>query len=319
MGLGELPDPPPPKDLLGQFPARMTHCVPGRGVLRFGFPWLAAVCACGKVDRMKDPRKQAERDFHSKREIDRLSLSQGQFCQKYPNKRFYDVARASKAAWRGWVSENCKGKVVLDYCCGLGRNTLELARHGAWVYGIDISSVEIASAKNSTAEAGLSERVQYIVMDAENLGFKDHSFDVVFCCGVLHHLAIEQAYQELARVLKPTGKIICIEAVGHNPLFNLYRKLTPHLRTAWEADHILTNREVSLARSYFAEVRVDFYHLLVLLATPFRRTRVFNTLVGFFEKLDSLILRLPGIRLWAWQMIFILAKPRDIKDANLAD
>ncbi len=88
-------------------------------------------------------------------------------------------------------------------------------------------------------------------MDAEQLTFPDQTFDLIVCNGVLHHLDLRYAYPELARVLKPGGRILCLEALGYNPAIQLYRKLTPHLRTAWEAEHILTMRQVKEAGLFF--------------------------------------------------------------------
>ena len=66
--------------------------------------------------------------------------------------------------------------------------------------------------------------VSFLVMDAESMKFEDKTFDVVYGSGILHHLNIDKAYRELARVLKPDGVAIFIEPLGHNPLINLYRK-----------------------------------------------------------------------------------------------
>ena len=101
-------------------------------------------------------------------------------------------------------------------------------------------------------------------MDAERLAFQDRSFDVIVVNGVLHHLELREAYVELARVLKKNGRIMCIEALAHNPLINLYRRKTPHLRTEWEVDHILRMRDIEIARKYFGKVRVRFFHLASL-------------------------------------------------------
>ena len=55
-----------------------------------------------------------------------------------------------------------------------------------------------------------------------NLPFADGEFDFVCCSGVLHHLDLQQAYPQLARVLKPNGRILCLEAIGHNPIIRLH-------------------------------------------------------------------------------------------------
>lgn len=258
-----------------------------------------------------EKRKLEEIEFHNKREQDRLGAeSLEQFYELYPNKSFYAINRRVAQARTAWMEKNCRDAVALDYCCGLGQASLELAGAGAFVHGIDISDGEIETAKKNAEEAGFADRTSFSVMDAEALEFPDDYFDVILCSGVLHHLDLEKAYPQLARVLKPTGQILCIEAQGTNPIINLYRRRTPHLRTSWEAQHILSLEQVDQGRSYFSSVEITFFHLFTILAIPFRRSRVFKPLLSIFEVLDKAILKIPGVRRMAWQMIFVLSDPK---------
>ena len=259
---------------------------------------------------MLEPRKEEERDFHSRRELDRRSMNPEAFEEKYPNKRFYSVTRKSTQVLHDWLRTNCPGKVALDYGCGLGKQTIEMARSGATAYGVDISEVEVLTATSAADKDGLSDRTQFYVMDAESMTFEDNFFDLVICSGVLHHLDINKAYAELYRVLKREGKILCIEALRHNPLISWYRRRTPHLRTAWEVNHILGIEDIRLAERWFGTVKVDFFHLGSILAVPFRNTPVFDPLLLALEALDSVVLKVPYLQLWAWQAIFELSDPR---------
>jgi ubiquinone/menaquinone biosynthesis C-methylase UbiE len=265
-----------------------------------------------------EDRKKEEVRFHSKRETDRLTMDETEFLGKYSNKKFYSITRESRKVWDEWLFRRCQGKVVLDYCCGLGNTAVLLARHGAKVVGIDISETEIRTARARAQEAGVSENILFSVMDAESVGLRDRAFDLIFCAGVLHHLRLDLAYRELSRVLKADGEVICIEAVGHNPFFSLYRKLTPGLRTAWEAKHILRIGQVNHAKRFFRRVDVRFFHLLGLLAVPLRKGKFFDPVLRILEFVDRLILQLPLVRLLAWQMIFTLAEPKSGDNADLA-
>ena len=62
--------------------------------------------------------------------------------------------------------------------------------------------------------------------------FKDNTFDIGVEYGALHHVELDRALAELSRVLKPNAKMLCIEAMRHNPLIHAYRR-TPHLGTEW--------------------------------------------------------------------------------------
>lgn len=257
-----------------------------------------------------ESRKQEEVAFHNQRELDRHALTEADYEKKYSNKKFYSVQRRSTAYFHAWLDEHCPGKVALDYCCGLGQTSLELAKRGARVHGIDISDESVKTSEELVRNAGFGANASFQVMDAEKMTFPDAMFDVIVCAGVLHHLDLKHAFPELARVLKPGGKIVCVEALGYNPAIRLYRKMTPHLRTAWEVDHILTMESLDGARAHFGRVDVRFFHLFTLAAIPLRKTPFFEPLLGLLELVDSVILRLPLIRLMAWQMVFTLSEPR---------
>jgi SAM-dependent methyltransferase len=146
-------------------------------------------------------------------------------------------------------------------------------------------------------------------MDAEKLRFPANSFDIVFCGGVLHHLDIERAYQELSRVLRPEGEIICGEPLGYNPLIKWYRRRTPQMRTEWEAEHLLTLEDVDLAKRYFGKVETRFYYLASIAAVPFRNSRIFNLMLSGLEMVDDVLLNIPILQKQAWQIFFVLSKP----------
>jgi ubiquinone/menaquinone biosynthesis C-methylase UbiE len=255
-------------------------------------------------------RKIEEARFHDQRELDRNRLTPEEFLRKYPNKTFYAIDREPKEFMYAWLTERCPGRRTLDYCCGNGQIALQMAKLGAEAHGIDISAEEIETSKKNAAAAGMSGRTHYAVMDAENMAFPDDHFDVIVCSGVLHHLDVDRAFPELARVLKPTGEIICAEALGYNPVIALYRRLTPHLRTAWETDHILTMKEVRKGLEHFSDVKIRYFHLFTILAIPFRKSRVFDGLLAVLRSIDRVVLRIPGIRLMAWQMYMIYSRPR---------
>jgi 2-polyprenyl-3-methyl-5-hydroxy-6-metoxy-1,4-benzoquinol methylase len=261
------------------------------------------------LDPRSSDRKRQEADFHDRREIDRQSLQADEFEGKYANKKWYSIARKSRDFADQWLNAHCAGKTALDYCCGLGGISLQMAEAGAFVHGIDISEESVKTAARRLADNGFADRCAMQVMDAEHLSFADDTFDVIVCSGVLHHLDLDQAYPELARVLKPTGKILCLEAIGHNPFIRLYRKCTPHLRTPWEVDHILKRRDVDKAAANFDSIDLRFFHLCSIAAVPVRNSRWFGPALSLGEAIDNLLLRVPGLRWWAWQMVFELGRP----------
>lgn len=254
-------------------------------------------------------RKQEEREFHDKREFDRLALTDEEWRAKYSNKKWYAIDRQKHTFVDNWMKANCPGAVALDFGCGLGGMSEKLAEFGATVHAIDISPASVEATRQRLIDRGLGDKLHGEVMDAENLTFEDNKFDIIICSGVLHHMDVNLAFPELARVLKPTGTVIALEALGYNPIINAYRKMTPSLRTAWETDHILTLSELEIARRHFKSLKVNFFYLLSILAVPLRKTAVFGPVLSVLRALDSVILRIPGVRLMAWQMVFFLREP----------
>jgi ubiquinone/menaquinone biosynthesis C-methylase UbiE len=220
---------------------------------------------------------------------------------------FYSVLRASRLFFEEQMFAGAAGGRVLEYGCGTGTYSFALAARGANVTGIDISDVAIEKASEKARLDGLD--ITYRRMDAEQLEFPDNSFDVVCGVAILHHLDLDKAYAGLARVLRPGGHAVFMEPLAHNPAINLYRRLTPQLRT--EDEHPLRMKDLRLAHRYFQRVENRFFTLHPLLAVPFRRTAIFKPLVRTLDGADRVLFGVcPPARRLAWQVIIVLAQPR---------
>lgn len=256
-------------------------------------------------------RKKEEQEFHNRLRSGNLKSNKKQYDYYKSNVKYYSVDRGNRQYVNRWLEQRCAGRRVLDYCCGDGRYTFTCAEYGADAVGIDISDVSIENCKRSAAEKGLEKRSAFFVMDAEEMKFEDNYFDIILCMGVLHHLDFRKALKELSRVLKPDGKIICTEALGHNPLIQLYRRVTPHLRTEFEAEHILKMSDLKMAEGFFGSIKTSFFHLATIAAVPLRKTPVFDGFLEVMEGIDRVLLRLPVIRTMAWMVIFELSNPKN--------
>jgi len=105
------------------------------------------------------------------------------------------------------------GSHVLEAGCGVAAQTVTLAQNSpdALITSVDISDVSIAEARRKIAEAGLAN-VQFQQADIFKLPFAAESFDHVFICFVLEHLARPwEALVALKHVLKKAGTITVIE------------------------------------------------------------------------------------------------------------
>jgi len=105
------------------------------------------------------------------------------------------------------------GSMVLEVGCGVGAQTLTLARRSpeARFTSVDLSADSIAEARRRADRAGLTN-VEFRQADLFALPFRAESFDHVFVCFVLEHLSRPvEALTILKRLLRSGGTITVIE------------------------------------------------------------------------------------------------------------
>ena len=124
-----------------------------------------------------------------------------------------------------------KGKRVLDLGCGAGETTAWLALQGAHVHGVDISPGMIEVTRALAERQGVADRVELHISPGEKLPFPDAYFDAVFGHDCLHHMDFDKSRDEFQRVLKPGGRAVFAEPLGHNPIINHFRNISPKTRT----------------------------------------------------------------------------------------
>jgi SAM-dependent methyltransferase len=105
------------------------------------------------------------------------------------------------------------GSRVLEAGCGVGAQTVTLARNSpeARIVSIDVSAASVAQARAKVEAAGISN-VELMQANVFDLHFDPGSFDHVFVCFLLEHLAQPvEALAALQEVLRPGGTITVIE------------------------------------------------------------------------------------------------------------
>jgi demethylmenaquinone methyltransferase/2-methoxy-6-polyprenyl-1,4-benzoquinol methylase len=137
--------------------------------------------------------------------------------------------RWRRAAAAAAQPANC---LTLDVGTGTGNLALELRRQGAArVVGADFSIEMLATARAKIAAAG-DVGLSWALADALALPFPDNTFDCVTNAFLLRNLAdVRAGLAEMARVLKPGGYLVCLDATQPPPgLFaSLYRLYFNHL------------------------------------------------------------------------------------------
>jgi ubiquinone/menaquinone biosynthesis C-methylase UbiE len=97
---------------------------------------------------------------------------------------------------------------ILDAGCGLGVCTVTLSDMGDQVAGVDISPESLKSAERLAKGLG-KDNVGFLNSDLMELPFKDESFDLILCWGVLMYVpSTERVFDELVRCLRKDGMLI---------------------------------------------------------------------------------------------------------------
>jgi len=110
------------------------------------------------------------------------------------------------------IDKHC---TVLDIACGKGESIFLLAKEfGCRGVGMDLSFPKIAQATTEAKEQNFSAGSSFLVSDAEALPFADAVFDVVLSECSFSVLPVKrQAASEIARVLKPGGRLVITDIV----------------------------------------------------------------------------------------------------------
>ena len=119
-----------------------------------------------------------------------------------------------------------KGSTLLDLGCGNGRISINLAKLGYNVVGIDISPLFINDAKKKALEHGVQDKVEFLVGDARDLDklLKDRQFDATIMywttiIGYHQSREIDTAIlKNIWRITKPNGYLLilnhaCLESL----------------------------------------------------------------------------------------------------------
>jgi demethylmenaquinone methyltransferase/2-methoxy-6-polyprenyl-1,4-benzoquinol methylase len=139
----------------------------------------------------------------------------------------YDVMNRLMSAgldqrWRQLTAASVvrPGDSVLDACCGTGDLALACAKAGGRVTGLDFSERMLARARKK------SSAVEWIQGDLLALPFPDGSFDVATVgFGVRNVADLDIGLRELARVLRPGGRLGCLEITTPTGLLRPFFRL----------------------------------------------------------------------------------------------
>jgi len=138
--------------------------------------------------------------------------------------------------------------IVGDLGCGTGQVSAALAPFVARVIAVDASAAMLQAARKRLS---LLDNIDLRRGDLEALPIDDSRLDLATIMLVLHHVAEPaRAIAEVARVLKPAGRLVLVDMLPHDR--EVYRHQMGHLWLGFPDDQV----RAMLAEAGFDNVRV---------------------------------------------------------------
>ena len=197
---------------------------------------------------------------------------------------------------------------ILDVGCGTGRHSIELARRGYPVTGVDLSDSMLKRAREKAAAEKV--RVDFRKEDARRLPFSDQFDLVLMLCEAAFPLmeTDEMNFKILsgaAAALRHGGKLIFTTLNGLFPLFHSVKEFMDSHSEDGDATYeglsfdLMTFRDHSVARvtddsGNSKELRCDERYYVpseitwMLKSLGFRTVEIFGANLGKFSRMDRL-------------------------------
>lgn len=175
--------------------------------------------------------------------------------------RFYDGISQllSFGQWEKWqdkVFVDLSGRRILEVGVGPGKLLLRMTKKGYVVTGLELRSGMAYEARRRVKKAGLD--VDILNQSIYKLPFKDQTFDCIVMTFVLAEIAhLDQAIEEMKRVLKKNGKIITI-AGGMPQDNNLVARILFRLVGAYTTLRLERDNKSYFVKHGFQATREDF-------------------------------------------------------------
>jgi SAM-dependent methyltransferase len=201
-----------------------------------------------------------------------------------------------------------KATNILDIGCGTGRHSIELARRGYSVVGIDLSKSQLKRAQEKASEQNL--KIVFQKRDARKLTFS-HEFDlgIMLCEGAFPLMETDemnfQILRNAANALKPGGKLIFTTLNGLFPLFHSVKDFLDsntkegnakcgsvsfdlmtfrdHSTTQFE-DDLGNKKELQCNERYYVPSEITW----MLKTLDFKTVDIYGSKLGAFSRTDKL-------------------------------
>lgn len=135
-------------------------------------------------------------------------------------------------------------KTILDIATGTGDLAILMSNTNAErIVGLDISTGMLEIGKQKIAKKNLSDKIEMLLADSENIPFEDNSFDAITVAfGLRNFETLEKGLAEILRVLKPNGILVILETslptkTPYKQFYHFYsKKILPLIGKSFSKD-----------------------------------------------------------------------------------
>jgi ubiquinone/menaquinone biosynthesis C-methylase UbiE len=198
--------------------------------------------------------------------------------------RLYILPEYKYFVWK-ILHRGLKSGRVLDIGTGSGRLAIELAKARDCdfeIIGLDVSENMLKKARENARQAGVENKINFVLGNASALPFPEKSFDLVMSYASLHHwFQPVQVFNEAYRVTRPQGRMIIRDnqRAYDNPfwavfIWTLSRFMNKRHRDNWPkaimASYTVAEVRAILKKSLVKDYRIttDFIQFDVCVETP---------------------------------------------------
>ena len=228
-----------------------------------------------------------EIDLHGEREFENSKVMGSD--SRSNQAKFYWATRLETERHLKVIESMIAGRNVLEIGSSTGSLAARMAPLSKQYVGTDISdkAIEIAAARGVV-------NASFLCCDGHSIDLPAESFDCVIVDALLHHMDLSVALGEIHRLLRPNGVLFFNEPLGTNPIFSLYRALTPAARTPDE--HPFRRADLRLISSLFEIQEIRWFGFLSI-GSAFVRS---DSVRRLLSSIDRVLSRTP-MRYLFWQ------------------